>query len=59
MTAFLERIGAAFDVTIRVFQDDNRTHVLELYYLGQTAVREAEVARAERLAGAAHHRDHP
>ena len=50
VTAFLERIGAAFDVTIRVFQDDIRTHLLELYYLEDRPFGETEVAQSERLA---------
>ena len=51
VTAFLERVGAAFDVTIRVYQDDMLSHVMELYYLGQRPFGEAELARAEQLAG--------
>ncbi len=51
VTAFLERVGAAFDVTIRVYQDDVLSHVMELYYLGQRPFEEAELARAEQLAG--------
>ncbi len=50
VTAFLERIGAAFDVTIRVFQDDVRTHLLEVYYLEDRPFGEAEVLDAQRLA---------
>ena len=50
VTAFLERIGAAFDVTIRVFQDDVRTHMLEVYFLEDRPFGEAEVLEAQRLA---------
>jgi PAS domain S-box-containing protein len=50
VTAFLERIGAAFDVTVRIFQDDVRTHLLELYYLDDRPFGEAEIAESERLA---------
>jgi PAS domain S-box-containing protein len=50
VTAFLDRIGAAFDVTIRVFQDDVRTHLLELYYLDDSPFGEPEIAEARRLA---------
>ena len=38
VTAFLDRIGCAFDVTIRVFQDEVRTHLLEVYFV-ETARR--------------------
>jgi PAS domain S-box-containing protein len=50
VTAFLERIGAAFDVTIRVFQDDVRTHLLEVYFVRDGPFGPAEVAKAEQLA---------
>jgi PAS domain S-box-containing protein len=50
VTAFLDRVGAAFDVTIRVFQDDVRTHLLEVYYLEDRPFGEAEVLEAQRLA---------
>jgi PAS domain S-box-containing protein len=50
VTAFLERIGAAFDVTIRVFQDDVRTHLLEVYFVRDRPFGPAEVAKAEQLA---------
>ena len=50
VTAFLERIGAAFDVTIRVFQDDVRTHLLEVYFLEDRPFGEAEMLEAQRLA---------
>jgi PAS domain S-box-containing protein len=50
VTAFLERIGAAFDVTIRVFQDDVRTHLLEVYFLNDSPFGEPEIAEAQRLA---------
>jgi PAS domain S-box-containing protein len=50
VTAFLERIGAAFDVTIRVFQDDVRTHMLEVYFLEDRPFGEDEVLEAQRLA---------
>ncbi len=50
VTAFLERIGAAFDVTIRVFQDDVRTHLLEVYFLADSPFGEAEIVEAQRLA---------
>jgi PAS domain S-box-containing protein len=50
VTAFLERIGAAFDVTIRVYQDDVRTHLLEVYFLDERPFGEAEIAEARRLA---------
>jgi PAS domain S-box-containing protein len=50
VTAFLERIGAAFDVTIRVFQDDVRTHLLEVYFMRDAPFGAAEVAKAEQLA---------
>jgi two-component system sensor histidine kinase UhpB len=32
VSAFLERVGAAFDITIRVFEADERLFMLELYY---------------------------
>jgi len=32
VSAFLERVGAAFDITIRVFEADNRLFMLELYF---------------------------
>jgi len=50
VTAFLERIGAAFDVTIRVYQDDVRTHLLEVYFLKEQPFGEVEIAEARRLA---------
>ena len=50
VTAFLERIGAAFDVTIRVCQDDVRTHLLEVYFLHEQPFGEVEIAEARRLA---------
>ena len=50
VTAFLERIGAAFDVTIRVYQDEVRTHLLEVYYLDDRPFAEREIQRAEQLA---------
>jgi PAS domain S-box-containing protein len=50
VTAFLERIGAAFDVTIRVFQYDVRTHMLEVYFLEDRPFGEDEVLEAQRLA---------
>jgi hypothetical protein len=57
VTAFLERVGAAFDVTIRVYQDDVLSHVMELYYLDQRPFEEGRVARAGAAGRAAHHRD--
>lgn len=51
VTAFLERIGAAFDVTVRVFRQAGRMHVLELYYCNPDhPFGEAEQAEALRLA---------
>jgi PAS domain S-box-containing protein len=50
VTAFLERVGAAFDVTIRVFQDDVRTHTLEVYFLKDGPFGEPQIAEARRLA---------
>jgi two-component system, NarL family, sensor histidine kinase UhpB len=49
VTAFLERIGAAFDVTIRVYQDEVRTHLLEVYFLEDKPFAEREIERAEQL----------
>jgi PAS domain S-box-containing protein len=50
VTAFLQRIGAAFDVTIRIFQDDVRTHLLEVYFVEDRRFGPVEVSRAEQLA---------
>jgi PAS domain S-box-containing protein len=50
VTAFLDRIGCAFDVTIRIFQDDVRTHLLEVYWVDDRPFGPPEVARAEQLA---------
>jgi two-component system, NarL family, sensor histidine kinase UhpB len=49
VTAFLDRIGAAFDVTIRVYQDEVRTHLLEVYFLEDKPFAEREIERAEQL----------
>jgi two-component system, NarL family, sensor histidine kinase UhpB len=49
VTEFLERIGCAFDVTIRVFQDEVRTHLLEVYYIQDREFGEAEIREAEQL----------
>src|SRR5690348_687671 len=49
VTEFLERIGCAFDVTIRVFQDEVRTHLLEVYYIEDREFGEAEIREAEQL----------
>lgn len=51
VTEFLERIGAAFDVTVRVFRRPGRMHVLELYYRDSDhPFGEEEQAEALRLA---------
>jgi two-component system, NarL family, sensor histidine kinase UhpB len=49
VTAFLSRIGAAFDVTIRVFQDEVRTHLLEVYYVEDRPFGDRDVRAAEQL----------
>jgi two-component system, NarL family, sensor histidine kinase UhpB len=49
VTAFLERIGCAFDVTIRVYQDEVRTHLLEVYYVEDRQFGEREIREAEQL----------
>ncbi len=49
VTAFLERIGCAFDVTIRVFQDEVRTHLLEVYYVDDREFGEEQIRQAEQL----------
>jgi PAS domain S-box-containing protein len=51
VSAFLERVGAAFDITIRVFEADNRLFMLELYYCDPDQPFGAEqVEEATRLA---------
>ena len=49
VTAFLDRIGCAFDVTIRVFQDEVRTHLLEVYFVDDREFGEQEIREAEQL----------
>jgi PAS domain S-box-containing protein len=49
VTAFLERIGCAFDVTIRVYQDEVRTHLLEVYYRQDREFGDHEIREAEQL----------
>ena len=51
VTAFLARIGAAFDVTIRVHSGEERLHFLELYYCDPDApFGPDEIEEASRLA---------
>ncbi len=51
VTAFLGRIGAAFDVTIRVHSGEDRLHFLELYYCDPDApFGPDEIEEASRLA---------
>ena len=49
VTAFLDRIGCAFDVTIRVYQDEVRTHLLEVYFVEDREFGEEEIREAEQL----------
>ncbi|HYW28420.1 MAG TPA: PAS domain-containing protein [Gaiellales bacterium] len=49
VTAFLDRIGCAFDVTIRVYQDEVRTHLLEVYYVEDREFAEPQIREAEQL----------
>ena len=51
VSAFLERVGAAFDVTIRVFEADDRLYMLELYYCDpEQPFGTEQVEEATRLA---------
>ena len=51
VSAFLERVGAAFDITIRVFEADNRLFMLELYFCDpEQPFGPEQVEEATRLA---------